>query len=135
MGPPRKLAWKAKAAEETVDEIYDTLTGACPSMFMKVNLVYIAATRTCKGIYTSDDMRKYSGFDEDCLTKWKCTVTAPLLKLDPRGGFFAQQDMVQAIRRHSDDEKNNTHVRASCAEMDELDANALNKATHRGRMN
>ena len=115
MGRPRTFAWKAADGENTVDKIYDALKPALPSLFMMVHIFYNAAEKTCTGIYTTDDMNK--NIDEKCLIKWKATVTTPLLALDQRGGFFAQEDMVKAIRKHGEDEQNVTHIQASSAQM------------------
>jgi len=114
MGRPRTAAWKAADGENTVDKIFEALTPALPSLFMMVHIFYNAAEKTCTGIYTTDDMNK--NIDEKCLLKWKATVTTPLLALDQRGGFFAQEDMVKAIRKHGDDEQNVTHIQASSAQ-------------------
>ena len=115
MGRPRNFAWKAADGENTVDKIYEALTGALPALFMMVHIFYNAAEKTCTGIYSTDDMNK--NIDEKCLVKWKATVTTPLLALDQRGGFFAQEDMVKAIRKHGEDEQNVTHIQASSAQM------------------
>ena len=130
MGRQRTTAWKAASGENTVDKIYEALTGALPALFMMVHVVYDAAEKTCMGIHSTDDMNK--NIDEKCLLKRKATVTTPLLTLDPRGGFFAQEDMVKAIRKHGEDEQNVTHIQASSAQM-KLSEYGLNKASDCGR--
>lgn len=130
MGRQRTTAWKAADGENTVDKIYEALTPSLPSIFMMVHIFYNAAEKTCTGIYTTDDMNK--NLDEKCLVKWKATVTTPLLALDQRGGFFAQEDMVKAIRKHGEDEQNVTHIQASSAQM-KLSEQGLNKASDYGR--
>ena len=48
MGRPRTFAWKAADGENTVDKIYEALTGALPSMFMMVHVVYDAAEKSAR---------------------------------------------------------------------------------------
>jgi hypothetical protein len=130
MGRQRAVAWKTASGDNTVDKIYEALTGALPNLFMMIHIVYNAAEKTCTGIYTTDDMNKH--IDEKCLLKWKACVTTPLLSLDPRGGFFAQEDMVKAIQKHGKDEQNVSHIQKSASEM-KLSEYGLNTASDCGR--
>ena len=69
---------------------------ACPKLFLPNNA------------YESDDMR--TGIDTNGLVSWYAGLLRPLMLLDPRGGYFSQVDVAEAVKLQADVDDNKLHV-------------------------
>ena len=97
----RPTVWKDGA--DTVSKICHAFSQACPQLFM--------ANGT---LYNSEEMQ--SGIDHDALTKWSKLLLEPLIQLDPRGGYFSQSDVHEALFKQGNLEVNKVHLEKMAAE-------------------
>ena len=92
----RVCNWKTADDASTGSHISAAMTEACPKLFLP------------NDAYESDCMR--TGIDQNGLCSWAACLLGPLLVLDPRGGFFSQLDVVEAVKLQADMEPNKPHV-------------------------
>lgn len=92
MARARVSSWKANDSSVSLEA---TLSSACPAIFLDE-------------VYKSEDMR--TGIDAARLSFWEDDLLAPLIKLDPRGGFFSHVDVYQAVKALSQTKENAPHV-------------------------
>ena len=91
----RPTVWKDGA--DTITKISDSLSSACPQLFM-----------ANESLYASEEMQ--SGIDHDALSKWSKLLLEPLNQLDPRGGYFSQSDVHEALFKQGNLEVNKVHL-------------------------
>jgi len=100
----RSGAWKSDSDCGTVEALKTAIADACPTLFMIGNL------------YPSENMK--SGIDVKALCNWSKVLLAPLLALDPRGGFFSQLDVYEAVVENSaSSEMNKFHAENSALQQ------------------
>ena len=92
MARARVTTWKANDSSVSLEA---TLSSACPAIFLDE-------------VYKSEDMR--TGIDAARLSFWDDDLLAPLIQLDPRGGFFSQVDVYEAVKALSQTAENSPHV-------------------------
>jgi hypothetical protein len=97
----RPTTWKNGA--ETVPMISDAFSEACPQLFM-----------SNETLYSSEEMQ--TGIDTDALSKWALPLLHPLVKLDPRGGYFSQSDIQEGLTMQANLEVNKVHLEKMAAE-------------------
>ena len=95
MARARVSSWKANDSSVSLEA---TLTSACPAIFLS----------DVDEVSKSEDMR--TGIDAERLSFWADDLLAPLIKLDPRGGFFGQKDVEKAVKALSQTKENAPHV-------------------------
>jgi hypothetical protein len=92
----RVCNWKTADDASTASHISAAMTEACPKLFLPNNS------------YPSEDMK--TGIDQNAIRSWAACLLGPLMELDPRGGFFSQLDVVEAVKHQADLEANKPHV-------------------------
>ena len=88
MARARVSSWKANDSSVSLEA---TLSSACPAIFL-------------------DEVYKSEDIDAARLSFWEDDLLAPLIKLDPRGGFFGQKDVYEAVKALSQTKENAPHV-------------------------
>jgi hypothetical protein len=91
-----------KRGEETMPLLTKCLDSACPRLFL------------ANEIYASMDMK--TGIDPKALAEWSGFLLKPLIALDPRGGFFSQCDIHEAVKAQADLEANKPHAEKAAME-------------------
>ena len=92
----RLIVWKDLGAE-TVAKISDALSSACPQLFMVNDSLY-------------ESMEMQSGIDAVALAKWSKPLLEHLVGLDPRGGYFSQSDVQEALLKQGNLDLNKLHM-------------------------
>ena len=92
----RPIVWKDLGAD-TVDKISDALSSACPQLFMVTGQLY-------------ESMEMQSGIDVAVLSKWSKSLLQHLIELDPRGGYFSQSDVQEALLKRGNMDVNKLHM-------------------------
>ena len=92
----RPIVWKDLGAE-TVAKISDALSPSCPQLFMVNDRLY-------------ESMEMQSGIDAVALTKWSKPLLEDLVGLDPRGGYFSQSDVQEALLKQGNLDLNKLHM-------------------------
>ena len=102
-GKKRVSMWKSADQGDTVADIGKAIAPACPQLFMN------------GGIYPSEDMK--TGIDVSFLVTCVGLLLTPLLMLDPRGGFFSQQDVNDAVLSQGELPDNKPHMESAALQQ------------------
>ena len=88
----RVKAYACEVSTDTVAKIAECISPAIAPMILGPGLQY-----------ESEDFK--TGIHLDTIEAWSEKLLVPLVALDPRGAYMAQQDLVAAIKRHVDTEQ------------------------------
>ena len=92
----RSQVWKDLGAD-TIAKISDALSSACPQLFMVNDSLY-------------ESLEMQSGIDVAALSKWSKNLLEHLIGLDPRGGYFSQSDVYEALLKQGNLDLNKLHM-------------------------
>jgi hypothetical protein len=63
-----------------------------------------------------ESMEMQSGIDVAALSKWSKSLLQHLIELDPRGGYFSQSDVHEALNRQGNLDMNKIHMEKCAAD-------------------